>query len=185
VRTGDYVAAAQSLPWVRQAGTTFRWTGSWLTVFTTADARRREDLSIAELEELSDLLNRRRLAGYESYVLAPQYASLDLVLTVCAEPSAFSSDVESAVLAQLRAFFGHDNWTFGEPLEASALLAAVQRANGVRGVASVSYRQRGVQPDWAELPDTVAIPPDRILRVDNDPSRPEDGSLRVLVEGGK
>lgn len=185
VRTSDYVAAAQSLPWVRQAGTTFRWTGSWLTVFTTADASRREDLSIAELEELSDLLNRRRLAGYESYVLAPQYASLDLVITVCAEPWAFGSDVESAVLAQLRAFFGHDNWTFGEPLEASALLAAVQRANGVRGVASVSYRQRGVQPDWAELTDTVAIPPDRILRVDNDPSRPEDGSLRVLVEGGK
>ncbi len=185
VRPADYVAAAQSLPWVRQAGTSFRWTGSWLTVFTTADARQREDLSISELEELSDLLNRRRLAGYEGYVLAPQYASLDLVITVCAEPSAFASDVESAVLAQLGAFFGHDNWTFGEPLEASALLAAVQRANGVRGVASASYRQRGVQPDWAELPDTVAIPPDRILRVDNDPSRPEDGSLRVLVEGGK
>ena len=38
VRTSDYVGAAQSLPWVMQAGTTFRWTGSWLTVFTTADA---------------------------------------------------------------------------------------------------------------------------------------------------
>jgi hypothetical protein len=185
VRTSDYVAAAQSLPWVQQAGTTFRWTGSWLTVFTTADPREREDLSISELEELSDLLNRRRLAGYESYVLAPEYASLDLVITVCAESSAFASDVESAALAQLGAFFAHDNWTFGEPLEASALLSVVQRANGTRGVASVSYRQRGVQPDWAELPDTVAIPPDRILRVDNDPSRPEDGSVRVLVEGGK
>lgn len=185
VRTSDYVGAAQSLPWVQQAGTTFRWTGSWLTAFTTADPREREDLSISELEELSDLLNRRRLAGYESYVLAPQYASLDLVITVCAVSTAFASDVESAVLAQLGAFFTHDNWTFGEPLEASALLAAVQRANGVCGVASVTYRQRGVQPDWAELPDTVTIPPDRILRVDNDPSRPEDGSLRVLVEGAK
>ncbi|MFZ0343238.1 MAG: baseplate J/gp47 family protein [Gaiellaceae bacterium] len=185
VRPTDYVAAAQSLPWVRQAGTSFRWTGSWLTAFTTADASEREDLSIAELEELSDLLNRRRLAGYESYVLAPRYASLDLEITVCADPTAFASDVESAVLAELEAFFAHDNWTFGEPLEASALLAAVQRANGVSGVTSVFYRERGVQPDWAELPDTVTIPPDRILRVDNDPSRPEDGSLRVLVEGGK
>src|SRR6202042_759238 len=69
VRPGDYVAAARSEPWVLQAGTTFRWTGSWLTVFTTADPALREDLTIAELQQLSDLLNRRRLAGYESYVL--------------------------------------------------------------------------------------------------------------------
>jgi hypothetical protein len=127
-------------------------------------------------------------------VLAPTYASLDLRVTVCAQPSAFAADVESAVLARLRAgrladgtpgFFDHENWSFGEPLEASALLAAVQRANGVQGVSAICYRQRGVQPDWAALPDSVAIAADRILRVDNDPSRPESGSVRVVVEGGK
>jgi hypothetical protein len=194
VRQSDYVAAAQSLPWVMQAGTTFRWTGSWLTVFTTADPREREDLSIAELEQLSDLLNRRRLAGYESYVLAPSYASLDLQITVCAQPTAFAANVESAVLTRLlpgllpdgtRGFFDHENWSFGEPLESSALLAAVQRANGVLGVTAICYRERGVQPDWAPLPETVSIPAGRILRVDDDPSRPEDGSVRVIVEGGK
>ena len=37
VRPADYVAAAETLPWVLSAGTAFRWTGSWLTVFTTAD----------------------------------------------------------------------------------------------------------------------------------------------------
>jgi len=42
-----------------------------------------------------------------------------------------------------------------------------------------------VQPDWAPLPETVTISADRILRVDDDPSRPEDGSVRVIVEGGK
>ena len=194
VRQSDYVAAAQSLPWVMQAGTNFRWTGSWLTVFTTADPVEREDLSIAELEQLSDLLNRRRLAGYESYVLAPSYASLDLQITVCAQPTAFAANVESAVLTRLlpgllpdgsRGFFDHENWSFGEPLEASALLAAIQRANGVLGVTAICYRERGVQPDWAPLPDTVTIPADHILRVDDDPSRPEDGSVRVIVDGGK
>jgi Baseplate J-like protein len=194
VRQSDYVAAAQSLPWVLQAGTSFRWTGSWLTVFTTADPHEREDLTLQELEDLSDLLNRRRLAGYESYVLAPNYASLDLQITVCAQPTAFASDVQEAVLARLqpglladgtRGFFDHEQWSFGEPLEASALLAAVQRANGVLGVTDVSYRERGLLPDWVPLPDTVTIPVDRILRVDNDPTRPEDGSLRVIVEGGK
>src|SRR5205807_10523674 len=37
VRPGDYEAAAETLSWVQRAGTVFRWTGSWLTVFTTPD----------------------------------------------------------------------------------------------------------------------------------------------------
>jgi len=194
VRPGDYVAAAESLPWVLQAGTSFRWTGSWLTVFTTADPHDREDLTIAELEELTDLLDRRRLAGYESYVLPPAYASVDLKITLCAQPDAFASDVEAAVLARLRpgllpdgsrGFFDHERWHFGEPLEASALLAAVQSANGVQGVTAICYRERGVLPSWAPLPETVDIPADRILRVDDDRSLPERGSLRVIVDGGK
>ena len=37
VLAGDYQAAAQSLPWVQQAATSFRWTGSWLTILTSAD----------------------------------------------------------------------------------------------------------------------------------------------------
>jgi hypothetical protein len=194
VRAGDYIAAAKSLPWVMQAGTSFRWTGSWLTVLTTADPVAREDLTIAELEQLSDLLNRRRLAGYESYVLAPSYASLDLRISVCAEPTAFGADVQAAVLARLRpgrladgtrGFFDHGRWSFGQPLESSALLAAIQRAGGVLGVSAVNYRERGLQPDWTALPETVPIPADRILRLDDDPSRPEDGSLRVIVDGGR
>jgi len=139
VRQSDYVEAAESLPWVKEAGTTFCWTGSWLTVFTTADPSRRADLSLVELEQLSDLLDRRRLAGYESYVLPPRYASIDLEITVCAQPTAFPADVEAAVLARLRpgqlpdgspGFFDHARWSFGQPLESSALLAAVQRAAG-------------------------------------------------------
>jgi predicted phage baseplate assembly protein len=194
VRSEDYVAAAQSLDWVMQAGTAFRWTGSWLTALTTADPRHRPDVTIAQLEQLSDLLNRRRLAGYESYVLAPRYTSIDLRITVCAQPTAFAADVKAAVLEVLRpgampdgrtGFFDHDRWSFGQALEASALLAAIQRAHGVLGVTDVTYRRRGLQPDWAALPDTLAIAGDRILRVDDDPSHPENGSLQVTVEGGR
>jgi hypothetical protein len=35
------------------------------------------------------------------------------------------------------------------------------------------------------MPDDVTVGTHEILRVDNDPSRPERGSLRVIVEGGK
>jgi Baseplate J-like protein len=194
VLPADYVTAAESLPWVQQAGTDFRWTGSWLTVFTTADPAADEGLTIPQLEQLSELLGRRRLAGYESYVLGPSYASVDLQVALCAQPTAFASDVEAAVLTALRpgllpdgsaAFFNHSNWSFGDPLESSALLAALQQVPGVLGVTSVSYRLRGIQGSWASLPETLTIAPDRILRMDDDPSRPENGSLQITVEGGK
>jgi hypothetical protein len=194
VQTGDYVAAAQSLPWVQQAGTTFRWTGSWLTVLTSADPAGAEQPTIAELESLTELLDRMRLAGYESFVFPPRYVSVDLRITVCGQPAYFGGDVEAAVLARLQpgplpgggaGFFDHSGWSFGQPLESSALLAAIQSCTGVSGVLDVQYRERGVQPDWAPLPQTLTFAADQILRVDNDPSRPEAGSLQVTVEGSK
>jgi len=194
VQPADYVAAAQAQSWVQQAGTTFRWTGSWMTVFTSANPVDEELPTGAQVEELSDVLNRRRLAGYESYVLAPQYVSVDLEITVAAASTDFASSVAGAVLAQLSpgplpgggvGFFDHSRWSFGQALDPSALLAAIQGAAGVAGVLAVQYRERGVQPSWAPLTGPVAVPADRLLRVDNDPSRPEAGSLSVTVEGGK
>ncbi len=192
VLASDYVAAAQSLPWVQQAATAFRWTGSWLTVRTHADPAGTEEPSIAQLESLTELLDQRRLAGYESYVLPPRYVSIDLQITVSAHPASSGSDVQAAVLARLQpgslpggaaGFFDHSRWSFGEPLESSALLAVVQSCPGVGGVRQVRYRERGVQLAWAPLPGTLTVAADEILRVDNDPSRPEAGSLRVTVEG--
>jgi hypothetical protein len=194
VRPADYVATAQGESWVQQAGTTFRWTGSWMTAFTSANPVAEELPTDAQIEDLSDLLNRRRLSGYESYVLAPQYVSVDLRIRVAAASTDFASSVAAAVLAQLQpgslpgggvGFFDHSRWGFGQALDPSALLAAIQGAPGVVGVVAVQYRERGVQPLWAPLAGPIAVPADRLLRVDNDPSRPEAGSLSVSVEGGK
>ncbi len=192
VRTEDYATAAQQLPWVQQAGASFRWTGSWLTVLVSADPLDNEEPTVAQLESLTQLLDGQRLAGYEAYVVAPRYVSVDLEVTVEGNPSAFGSDVSAAVLARLEpgagspiGFFDHANWGFGQSLESSALLAAIQACPGVGGVDMVRYRQRGVQLDWAPLPETLGFAPDQILRVDNDPSRPEAGTLAVTVVGSK
>ncbi|HEX5453985.1 MAG TPA: hypothetical protein VFX06_09345 [Stellaceae bacterium] len=186
----DYEAAAETLPWVSRAGTVFRWTGSWLTAFTTPDPRGSEELSVAERTGLIDLLNRYRLAGYESYVPDPQYAAVDLLIDVCAQPTAFRGDVTAAIVAALSpagpaGFFAPDNFTFGQPLERSALAAAVQRVVGVAGVLCVRYRLRSRMRHFAEMPDAVAVATNQIVRCDNDPSRGERGSLKVNVEGGR
>jgi hypothetical protein len=194
VRPADYEAAAETLPWVERAGTVYRWTGSWLTVFTTADPKGGTPITTQEQLQLVQLLDRRRLAGYESYVLSPQYVSLDLKIHVCAEDTAFRSDVEAALLNALSAvrnvdgttgFFYPDNFTFGQPLERSALEAAIQKANGVAGVVSIRYRQRGLTVNYLRMQDEVTVGPAQIIQVDNDPSKPENGSLDLVVDGGK
>jgi uncharacterized phage protein gp47/JayE len=190
----DYQAAAELFPWVEKAGTVFRWTGSWLTVFTTVDPKGTEQIPVSGHIDVINLLNRYRLAGYESYVPSPKFAALDLVITACAQPDAFAGDVQAAILKALSTakfpdgtsgFFNFDNFTFGDPLERSVLEAAIQRVPGVAGVLSVMYRRRGVTPALMSMLDQVQVGSDEIIRVDNDPSRPERGSLKIVVKGGK
>lgn len=186
----DYQAAAQTLPWVQRAGTVFRWTGSWLTVFTTPDPRGGERITTAQRTGLIDLLNRYRMAGYESYVPDPKFVSIDLAIDLCAEASAFEGDVEGSVRAALDAsrpagFFSPDNFTFGQPLQRSALEAAIQRAPGVAGVLCIKFRVRGRTFGLMELPDLVDVAADEIIRCDNNPSAAERGSISINVMGGK
>jgi uncharacterized phage protein gp47/JayE len=190
----DYEAAAETLPWVQRAGTVFRWTGSWLTVFTTADPIGSEQIPVERHVQLIELLNRYRLAGYESFAPDPIYAALDLVITVCAQADSFRGDVEAAVLRALSTqrfpdgatgFFQFERFTFGVPLERSALEAAIQEAQGVAGVLCIHFRRRGFTAGFIAMPDTVNVAVNEIILIENDPSRPERGSLQVIVKGGK
>jgi hypothetical protein len=194
VRSEDYERAAMTLPWVQRAGTKFRHTGSWLSVFTAVDPVGSESVPDGNLVELTNLLDRYRLAGYEAFGLAPRYASLDLIVTVCARPDAFRADVTRAVFTALdttahadgtRGFFHPDRFTFGIALERSALEAALQEVPGVDGVVALSYRRRGYTRGFVTMPDSVEVARDEIVRVNNDRDRPERGSLRVDVRGGK
>jgi hypothetical protein len=194
VRPEDYEAAAQALAWVQKAGTSFRWTGSWLTVFTAVDPLGSEQISLDQEIQLVELLNRRRLAGYESFAPPPAYLSLDLRIEVCAQPGWLDGDVEAGVLGRLGAatrpndaagFFFADRFTFGSPLYRSRLEAAIQGVPGVLGVSGITYRQRGSFAGFVDLPEAVTPSTRQILRVDNDPSWPERGTIRVIVEGGR
>jgi hypothetical protein len=194
VLASDYEAAAETLPWVQKAGTSFRWTGSWMTVFTAADPRGSEQISVDEEIQLVELLNRRRLAGYESYAPPPDYVSIDLRIEICVLTGWLDGDVEASVLNVLGSstrvhdavgFFFVDRFTFGTPLYRSRLEAAIQNAPGVAGVHAINYRQRGTFAGFVDLPEIVTPAPTQILRVDNDPSWPERGTIRVIAEGGR
>lgn len=190
----DYVAAAEQLQWVENAGTTFRWTGSWLTVFTTPQAVGSETISIAQQTQLIDLLNRYRMAGYESYVPSPRYLSIDLLIELCAQPTVFTGDVEGDVVAALSpagppggppGFFAIGAFTFGQSLWRSSLEAAIQAVFGVAGVLRIRVRVRGQNVGFVAMHDAVNVAIDQIIRCDNDPSAPERGSISVVAMGGR
>jgi hypothetical protein len=189
----DYAAAAQTLAWVKRAGTSLRWTGSWLTTFTTPEPVASEKIQVGDRIGLIALLNRFRMAGAESYVPDPNYVSIDLVIEICAKANAFAAQVQQATTAALapvganaaQAFFAVSRFVFGQPLYRSALEAAIQATNGVNGVTSIQYRLRDHARDFAEMGDSVTVGASQILRCDNDPSRPNNGALLVRVGGGR
>jgi hypothetical protein len=189
VQPGDYVASAETLPWVYRAGCAFRWSGSWLTAFTVADPEGTDAVTEQQKLGLVELLNRRRLAGYESYVPPAVYISLDLVIDICVAATAIGPNIEAAVLSALNTtstgFFFADRFTFGTPLYRSVLEATIQAVPGVNGILRIRYRQRGVTLGFKKLPDVFAPPPNAILRIENNPDFPERGTLKVIAEGGQ
>ena len=80
------------------------------------------------------------------------------MIDVCAAADAFRGDVRAAIVAcaQPRSapegFFDSANFAFGQPLERSALEAAIQAVPGVAGVTCIRYRLRDRStylPKWA------------------------------------
>ena len=188
VRPEDYAEAAQRLDWVQRAGCTFRWTGSWQTAFVTPDPRSSVELTDVERGELERQLDRFRQAGRETHALAPNYADIDLRITICVAPDAYPSEVKARVAAALNgsrtAFFSPDNFTFGSPLARARLEAAIQAVAGVRAVEDITFRRRGFF-DWQTLPPTAFRPGrNEVVRVENDPLHPGRGSIQLFTEGG-
>lgn len=200
VTEADYAAAAERHPSVQRAAATFRWTGSWLTVFITVDRRGGLPVHAAFEEELVAFLDRFSLAGYDLEIEPPQFVPVELAFTVCVAPGYVRADVKEALLAVFsnsiradgsRGFFHPDEFTFGQPLHLSRIVAAAMAVPGVESVDTDDTpprRNRFKRYGEPSRGETAAgrIQPARleILRLDNDPSVPENGRLELFMEGG-
>jgi hypothetical protein len=194
VTAADYAAAAERRPEVQRAAATFRWTGSWQTVFVTADRFGGAAVDPRFEARLRRHLERFRMAGYDLEVDGPRYVALDVALHVCVKPDHFRGEVRRAVEAELAsdvlpdgrlAVFHPDNFSFGEPVYLSRIVAAVQAVEGVEAVSALKF-QRLAAPDAGSLENGV-IPLGRleIAQLANDPNFPERGRLAVAAGGGK
>ncbi len=193
VTEADYAAAAQRHPDVQRAAATRRWTGSWYTIFITVDRRGGRPVDAEFETELRAFLERFRMAGYDLEIDAPRFVPLDIQLSVCVKPNYFRSNVKQALLATFsnrdlpdgrRGFFHPDNFTFGQPVYLSRIIAAVMQTPGVDWVKPLTFQRYG-QPARNELQDElITFERLEIARLDNDPNAQEKGRLIFDMKGG-
>ena len=190
----DYAEMAQRHPEVQRAAATIRWTGSWYTVFLTIDRFGGRPVDPGFEEELRAHLERYRLAGHDLEVDGPRYVSLEVEMLVCVMPEYFRSDVKAVLLEVLgnrtlpdgqRGVFHPDNLTFGQPVYLSRLYEAAQAVEGVDRVEITRFQRQGLDDTKPLDEGVLPMHPLEIARLDNDPNFPENGALRLFMEGGK
>ena len=193
VRPEDFSEQAEKLDFVQRAHGTPRWTGSWTTMFVAGDPFGAFTLTDDQFDWLVAWMDCVRHAGRDVVVKDPKILALDLVIRVCVEPFAYAAQVQERILDLLvgsgggpgkKAYFHPDNFTFGMPLRRSTLEALIQSVPGVRFVRDIQVHERGVTAPRAFDELILTVDADQVIRLDNDPARPNNGSLQVLTEGG-
>ena len=152
VTPADYGEVTERYPDVQRAAATFRWTGSWHTVFLTVDRSGGAQLSEEFDADIRNHVERYRMAGHDLEVDGPQFVALEIDLHVCVAPDHFRGDVERELFDALsnrdlpdgrRGLFHPDNFTFGQPVYLSGIYAAAHQVAGVESVAGANLSTSG------------------------------------------
>jgi predicted phage baseplate assembly protein len=195
VTTDDYAELARTRcpeARVQRAAATMRWTGSWHTVFVTADRTGGASVD-AEFERgLRRCLERYRMAGHDLEVEGPRFVPLEIGMTVCVKRGYLAGDVRRALLEKFsnrtltgggRGLFHPDNFSFGQPVFLSALYAAAQSVAGVDSVDINLFQRQGASASDGLAAGRLDFGRLEIARLDNDPDFPERGLFKLDMRG--
>ena len=194
VTAADYAAAAERRAEVQRAAASFRWTGSWHTVFVTADRVGGAAVDARFEARLRRHLERFRMAGYDLDVDAPRFVALDVALHICVLADYFRSEVLRAVASELGSavlpdgrlgVFHPDNFSFGEPVYLSRIIAAAQAVEGVESVSATTFTRMAAPSSVGLAEGVIRIGRLEIAQLENNPNFRERGRLALVAGGGK
>jgi predicted phage baseplate assembly protein len=194
VTEADYARTAELDSSVQRAAATFRWTGSWHTVFITVDRFDALPLTPEFETQLRAEIEPFRMAGHDLEIDTPHYVSLEIEMFVCVKSDYFRSDVEATLLEIFssrkladgrKGLFQPDFFTFGQTVYLSPLYAAAQTVAGVASVEITVFQRQG-HPETSGLTSGF-LTMDRleIARLENDPNFAERGLFTLKLGGGR
>lgn len=184
VTEADYAELTQLHPQVQKATASFRWTGSWYTVFINVDRKGGGEVDDAFETNIRRHLEEYRQAGYDLEINGPVYVPLDISIDVCVKSGYFQSDVKKSLFTAFREFFHPDQFTFGSPLYLSALYQYAMEVDGVASVDAQKFLRWGKTPAGEKENGFIQTAGLEIIRLDNDPNFPENGRIDFQMHGG-
>lgn len=193
VTPADYATITQQYPGVQRAVATRRWTGSWYTMFITVDRENGQLIDQSFKDKLLTFLDQFRLSGHDIEIDEPRFVPLSITMTVQVAADYFQSTVKKALLEAFSnsvllngqlGFFHPDNFTFGQAVYLSRVIAAAMQVAGVQSVRVIRFQRWGQPPDRELETGQITLEPLEIARLENNPNSPENGRLVFTLEGG-
>ena len=189
VTPADYAYWLDQRTDVRRAAATFRWTGSWYTVFNTVERQDEQPVQAPYTSTLESYLETYRVVGKDLEVDTPLFLPLDIAANVCVAPGYFRSDVEQALDAlfssQPGGVFDPANFDFGQTVYLSPLYAAAQSVPGVASIEFTQFEPRGIPTRGGLATGSITLGRLEIARVANDRNFPERGQITFTMMGGQ
>jgi len=190
----DYADVMERNSQIENAAATLRWTGSWYTVFITAEPDNNLPMSKTLRHSLTRSANEFRLAGQDVLIEPPQYVSLSVALTVCVAPGYFQRDVQKTLMQVLGsgslatgtpALFNPCNFQLGQAVYLSPIYQAARQVAGVQSISADTFEPQGMNTSIYLQKGFIPMGPFQVARMDNDPSLPANGQLQLTMMGGK
>ena len=194
VTEADYARTAELDTSIQRAAATFRWTGSWHTVFITVDRLDGLPLTNDFEAQLRREIEPYRMAGHDLEIDSPHYVPLEIEMFVCVKPDYFRSDVEEALLDIFsnrtladgrKGLFQPDFFTFGQTVYLSRLYAAAEAVAGVALVEIKVFQRQGLAATSGLKKGFINMDRLEIARLENDPNFPERGLFTLKLGGGR
>lgn len=179
---------------VQQARATLNGMGTWYEVAVAIDPQATVRNPSALVDEVRRRLEQYRRINHLLRVELPIYVGLHIEMTVCVTAGYLRAHVQRELLAAFsnqvladgtRGFFHPDNFSFGDALYLSKLVAAARKVSGVENVDVTRFERLGQNDRGERESGVMNFAPLEIPRLDNDPLRPDNGCFCLNMQGAR